>query len=233
MMKNSISLKNFRPAMLFNELRHVWLLVYWPIFGLLFNYVESVYKPARYFEMHCALDDVIPFIELFVIPYIFWFVYIAGMLAYTFFCEVSSFKKMMRFIIFTYTITLVIYFIFPTIQHLRPDVFARDNLLTRFMADFYAYDTNTNICPSLHVIGSVAVMLCAFDTKRFSTFGWKIAFGVTTAIICVSTVFLKQHSVIDIFAAIPVCIAGYYISYWLTQTANSTVIPTSAVVKGK
>jgi len=32
-------------------------------------------------------------------------------------------------------------------------------------------------------------------------------------LICLSTVFLKQHSVLDVIAAIPVCIIGYYLCF--------------------
>ena len=67
----------------------------------------------------------------------------------------------MQFIIITYSAAILIYMRFPNCQELRPLVFERDNILTRFMAGFYQFDTNTNVCPSVHVIGSAAVMFCA------------------------------------------------------------------------
>ena len=33
------------------------------------------------------------------------------------------------------------------------------------------------------------------------------------AIVIASTVFLKQHSVLDIVAALPVCLAAYYLTF--------------------
>ena len=66
---------------------YVWLLLFWPVFGLLFSYAERFYPVAHYFEMHCALDDLIPFNEWFLIPYLFWFVYLIGAVAYTFFFD--------------------------------------------------------------------------------------------------------------------------------------------------
>ena len=41
-------------------------LLFWPVFGLLFSYAERFYPVAHYFEMHCALDDLIPFNEWFL-----------------------------------------------------------------------------------------------------------------------------------------------------------------------
>ncbi|MCM1181659.1 MAG: phosphatase PAP2 family protein, partial [Clostridium sp.] len=92
-------------------------------------------------------------------------------------------------------------------------VFERNNIFTHFMQGFYQFDTNTNVCPSIHVIGSVAVMICAWHSKHFKTTGWKITFGVTALLISVSTVFLKQHSVLDIAAAIPICFVTYWVVY--------------------
>ena len=103
---------------------------------------------------------------------------------------------MMQFIIVTYGLTLLIYILFPNCQQLRPVVFERDNVFTHIMAAYYQFDTNTNVLPSLHVIGSVAVMFAAWDSKHFSTRGWKIIFFLVTVWISISTVFLKQHSVL-------------------------------------
>ena len=63
------------------------------------------------------------------------------------------------------------------------------------------------------MIGSVAVMLCAWHSKHFSTVGWRITFSMVALLISVSTVFLKQHSVLDILAAIPICVIAYMMSY--------------------
>ncbi|MFR9206812.1 MAG: phosphatase PAP2 family protein [Lachnospiraceae bacterium] len=83
------------------------------------------------------------------------------------------------------------------------------------VSGLYEFDTNTNVCPSLHVIGAVAVCISAFHTERFQHIAWKISFVVVTLLICASTVFLKQHSIIDVFCAIPVCVVGYFCAYHL------------------
>lgn len=163
--------------------------------------------------MYTPLDDKIPFCEHFLIPYMFWFVFLVGMIAYSLLFDVETFKRYMWYTIITYSITMLIYFVYPTSQELRPESFARDNIFTRFMASFYNFDTNTNVCPSLHVIGATAVMFAAWKSKHFSTIGWRIVFGVATLFICLSTVFLKQHSAIDIFASIPVCLLAYWVVY--------------------
>jgi len=195
------------------EFEHLKYLAYWPVFGLFFLTVERLWIRKSYYPIHCAWDDVIPFCEYFLIPYLFWFVFLVGIHIYTLLFDTESFKNLMRFIIISYSAAMLIYMIFPNCQELRPIAFERDNFFTRFVAGWYQFDTNTNVCPSIHVIGSVAVMLCAWNSKHFSTTGWRVAFGVTALLISISTVFLKQHSVLDVLAAIPVCVIAYFAVY--------------------
>ena len=184
------------------QFSHLKLLLFWPIFGLLFLFVERIGTDRAWRVMHCALDDKIPFCEYFVIPYMLWFVYLVGMLLYTLLFDIPSFKRMMWFTIFTYSVTVFIYLIYPTSQELRPTVFERDNLFTRFLAVFYQFDTNTNVNPSIHVIGSMGVMFTAWNAERFKhSTPWKLAFTLVGLLICLSTLFIKQHSVIDIACA--------------------------------
>lgn len=207
--------RNFRLSKLnTDEFRHVKLLLFWPLFGIMFSFVERFYNVGSYYVMHCAFDDAIPFCEWFLIPYLFWFVYLIGTLVYTFFFDVPAFKRMMRFIICTYTITMVIYLLFPTCQNLRPEVFPRDNALTRFIGWFYTFDTNTNVCPSLHVIGSAAALFALRDGPRLRKRAWWQAASVLLALcISLSTVFMKQHSILDVLCALPVCALGWWLCY--------------------
>jgi len=174
------------------------LLAYWPLYGLVFYFAEQAFRPERFHVMHCRLDDLIPFCEWFLIPYLFWFVYLIGIHVYTFFWDRAAFRNLMRFIILSYTAGLVIFFLYPNCQLLRPSVFPRDNLLTQMMAAFYRFDTHTNVFPSLHVVGSMAVWYAARETKLFLSRGWRIFFHLSTLLISLSTVFLKQHSVLDV-----------------------------------
>ena len=206
-----VDYRNLRPKNLNStEFRHLLLLLYWPLFGLLFMFVERFYPVNNYTVMYCHVDDMIPFCEWFLIPYLFWFIYLVGMHVYTLLYDIDAFKKMMKFIIITYTVTIIIYFIWPTSQELRPPSFERGNILTYFVARFYNFDTNTNVCPSIHVIGSLAVLFTALNCDSIRSGWWKGAFTITAILICASTVFLKQHSLIDVVAALPICAIAYF-----------------------
>ncbi len=205
-----IDYRKLRPSNLLTpQFCHLLYLLYWPLYGLLFLGVERLWIRESYFSIHCIVDDMIPFCELFMIPYFFWFVYLIGFILYGLFFDTDSFRRIMRFVIVTYSVAILVYILFPNGQELRPITFERDNILTRWMALFYQFDTNTNVCPSIHVIGSVAVMLAAWNSPHFSTRGWRLAFVISAVLISVSTVFLKQHSILDVLAAIPVCALGW------------------------
>lgn len=215
MQKNSIvDYRKFRFSKLNTpEFEHLKYLVYWPIFGLFFLFVERVWIRDYYSPVYCPLDDLIPFCEFFLIPYLFWFVFLIGMIIYTLLFDTEAFKRMMVFTIISYSTAIILYILFPNCQNLRPAEFTRDNAFTRFVASYYSFDTNTNVCPSLHVIGSVAAMLGGWYSKHFSKTGYRIILAITAFLISISTVFLKQHSVLDIFAAVPVCVLAYVFAY--------------------
>ena len=111
------------------------------------------------------------------------------------------------------SISTVIFLLYPSCQNLRPDSFPRDNLLTNCVKLLYAADTNTNVFPSEHAIGSAAVWFAAMHAKPLRTPLRITLITLLTMMTCFSTIFLKQHSIIDILAAIPVCLVAYYFSF--------------------
>ena len=191
--------------------RHVLLLVFWPLYGIAFSLVELWEQRDFTVVYWPGVDDIIPFCEWFVIPYIFWFVFLAGMVAFTLLFDTSAFRKTMYFIMITYTVTIAIYLVWPTKQELRPVIaeLSRDNFLTRFMAGFYDFDTDTNVCPSIHVLGSIAVLFGSWHCKYFKSVPWQIFFWGWTVLISLSTVFLKQHSALDVPPAILLSVLAY------------------------
>ncbi len=211
-----VDYRGFRPNKLFTkEYRHITYLLFWILYGILFEGVERLaWINENYYTMHCVLDDLIPFCEYFVIPYIYWFFYLIGFLVFAFFFDAESFRRSMRFITVTYLFAILVYIVFPNGQDLRPATFERDNIFTQIIAGLYQTDTNTNVCPSIHVIGSFAIMLTAWHSKYFNTRLWRIINLVLAVLISISTVFLKQHSIIDVVAAIPVCALGYFVAYF-------------------
>ena len=97
------------------------------------------------------------------------------------------------------TLFLIVSCVFPNRQDLRPEVFANSNLFTRMVQSLYETDTATNVLPSIHVFNSVAIFFALNTSPQLRR--WKktrFSFGVLSAMIILSTMFLKQHSVVDV-----------------------------------
>ena len=195
------------------EYRHLWLLLFWPIYIARYFLVENLNPAESYTVIHCALDDVIPFREKFLIFYVLWYVSLALMHLYTMLYDVEAFKRYSKFLFVSMGISSVIFLVFPSCQELRPVEFPRDNLLTKIVSLLYAVDTNTNIFPSEHAIGALAVLASAINTRSLRSPGKIAFFAVLAVMISLSTVFLKQHSILDVLAALPICAFAYWLCY--------------------
>ena len=146
--------KNFRLSKLGDrEYRHLFLLLYWIVYLIAFQSLEHWTAP-EYKIIHSAVDDYIPFNEFFVISYLLWFVYMFGMSVYAVFFDTECFVYYMKLIMITSAFACVSYFVYPTALELRPDAFLRDNIFTDITKMIYAFDTSTNVCPSIHVLQS-------------------------------------------------------------------------------
>jgi len=204
--------------------RHMLLLLYWPFFGVLFWIMESQWpiiwemitgNPLVYTPVYCWIDAYIPFCEWFVIPYYFWFVFLVGMGVYGVLFDIRAMRHFMWFIILSYSITAVIYFVWPNMQEFRGelDTVTRSNWMIDIVRRLYSYDTNTNVCPSIHVLGSLAVCFAGLHSETLKGWGWKVFFIVSTVLISISTVFLNQHSILDVFAALGVGAVCYVLVF--------------------
>lgn len=190
-----------------SKYRHLFLLLFWPVYLTAFVLTEKLVTPI--YDIHCPLDDLIPFCEFFVIPYVLWYALLAFVSLYTLFFDIPYFKKFYTFLSVTCVITFAIYIIFPNMQNLRPTEFARDNILVDVMKNLYAIDTNTNVCPSIHVIFSLGMLFTLWNSKHFNSFIWRTVAIIVTVFICLATVFLKQHSVIDIITGVALSVVVF------------------------
>ena len=198
------------------QYRHLLLLLGWPIYFALYFITEQLIPLERCYPIHCFLDDIVPFCEYFVIAYAGWYFLIVGSLIYLALYNPDNFKGMMKFIITTQVVAMIIYIIFPNRQDLRPTEFLNENIFTFIMSLIYKFDTSTNVCPSLHVAYSIGIASTFLKEKSVSKLS-KTLITVFCFMICISVAFVKQHSVVDIFAAIPVCIIAEWIAfgtYW-------------------
>ncbi len=194
---------------------HAWLiLAYLPIYLLWFFLLER--RVADYHIIGSPLDAYIPFNEVFIIPYLLWFPFVAAAVLFFIFKDKAEYYRLCGTLITGMTVFLIVSTVFPNGLALRPELSAlgRDNLFLDLVAALHRADTSTNVCPSIHVYNSLAVCLAVFDSRHLKTrYAVKAGTFLLTVLICMSTVFLKQHSVIDVFCAVilmAVCAPIFY-----------------------
>ena len=214
MKKPVVDYRNFRLSKLRDpQYSHLLLLLGWVVYFVLYFLTENLIPTEKCTPVHMWLDDVIHFNEWFVIPYVFWYVLIVISLGWFALYDVRSFKRLQTYIIITQACAMVVYILYPTRQDLRPEVFPRDNLLTDLISLIYSFDTNTGVCPSLHVAYSIGIASVWVRQKGAKPM-WKVFVVFAVIMICLSTMFIKQHSAVDFFAAIPVCLLAEFLVFY-------------------
>ena len=191
--------------------RHLWMLAFWVIYLVLFMVVEHAVQ-SDYYVVHCALDDRIPFCEWFIFPYCLWHPLLFAMTVYLAFWDAENFKRYMAFIAIGFIPVILFDWAFPNGQELRPAVFESENIAIWLARQIYAADTNTNVFPSMHVIGSAALVAALYTPSLRKHKLHLVAIPVGT-LICISTVFVKQHSCLDLFGAIPYSALTWWLVY--------------------
>lgn len=194
------------------EYAHMKLLISWPLYFLAFILTERWIPYDRCSVIYSKLDAVIPFCEYFLIPYVLWYGLVAGSLVYFMLYRIKSFQYLQKYIIILEIVAITVYILFPNRQDLRPAQFTRDNFFTQAVKLLYRVDTSTNVCPSMHVAFSVAIASVWTKEENVSR-TVKTAIVILAVLVCLSTVFLKQHSVVDGYAAIVVCLLAEWIVF--------------------
>lgn len=194
--------------------RHLLLLGGWLVYFSLYFLTEQLIPYESCHVVHCALDDAIPFCEFFIVPYLLWFLLVAGSLLYLLLYDVPNFRRLSIYIMITQAGAMLVYILWPSIQLLRPETMPRENLFTWIVSFVYRFDTPTGILPSLHAAYSIAI-LSVFEHRRETRLWWRILLPILVVIIILATFFVKQHSVLDALAAIPLCLLGELLIYRL------------------
>lgn len=201
-------IKNF-----IKEYPHCWVFLYAFIYLPGFYFVEHM-TDITYNMIHSPLDDLIPFCEYFVIPYYIWFPYMLVVFLYIFFTSKKEFYQVATLIISGMTLFLIVSYIYPNAHGLRPETFANDNIFTQLVAFTYTIDTPTNILPSIHVYNSIACHIGVMKSEKLRNN--KVIRGLSLIVsvsIVLSTVFIKQHSIIDGILAGILIIIMYVLIY--------------------
>ena len=160
-------------------------------------------------------DKYIPYVSWFVIPYILWFPFVGIIITIMGFHDKKEFFRLLTSMYIGMTICNIIYFLIPNGQPLRVALTANEgNILDRLVYSLYLNDTPTNCTPSIHVLFSVATNIAVFKSKVFkNNIFAKISLTIISIAIILSTMFIKQHSIIDVVLALALSSVIYVVVY--------------------
>lgn len=199
----------------------IFALSYTLLYTSIFFILEKIVEPK--YIIHCAVDDMIPFCEYFIVPYLLWFLYIPIVFIYLAKKDIDTYWKLCLMMFGGMSISVAVYILFPNGVALREPV-ANDNIFCRLVNLLYLKDTATNVCPSIHVLNTISAhtAVCLTPTLE-GAHAIKLASSIFTVFVCLSTVFLDQHSVIDVLCAAVLCLVMGVIAYRQREPQLNTV----------
>jgi len=167
----------------------------------LFYKIIQIYFPAgNIFKL--GLEDNIPFIPLFIIPYLFFLL----VLFLPFLISIKNKKQFLAVsvsFLFASIICNIIYMLFQT-TIIRPEIIS-STILNKLVLFVYSIDSPLNLFPSGHVTFSALSTLCLFKINK------KLAYIILpiTILVILSTLFIKQHHIPDVLAGLVLAFISY------------------------
>lgn len=184
------------------------ILSFFVVYMLLFEHLENI-RPENLHIIHCSLDQYIPFLEVFSVPYLLWFFYIGITAVVLWKVDFETFYRFCYTMMFGMAVFIIVSYAYPNGLDIRPVSFPRENIFTDLTRFIYRIDTSTNVLPSIHVYNSVCAVFAIWESRYFEKkMAVRKSAMVLTILIILSTMFLKQHSVFDVVLGLVIsCIA--------------------------
>lgn len=175
----------------YKEILFLLMIIIWAVFYFGMN--ELTTMRTTHFPRF-ASETKIPFISWFIFVYIS--VYFAALAPYFFIKDKIIFKKFIAAFVSVSLASSLIYLIYP-VETIRPRIEAK-NIADHLYLFITSMARPYNLLPSEHVSSAfLAYFFCRLVNKPLS---W--LFLIWVILISLSTLFVKQHYVIDIFAGI-------------------------------
>lgn len=189
-------------------------LLYLVFYMIWFTILERLPR-TKFFDLSSELDTYIPFIVEFIIPYLSWFLFQAVWVVFVFFVDRKTYEQLTTMLMIGMTVFLVVSTFLPTKISLRPYYIESRGICAFLVRRLWAVDTPTNVWPSIHVFNTTALMMTLFTSQHplLRKNAVRIPVVFWCGMIVLSTMFLKQHSVGDVLAALALNGIAYVLVY--------------------
>lgn len=172
----------------------VWLLIL-PLINI--NYVISNTLSKSGKNLALPLDKEIPFVSLFVFPYVYWYIFIIVGLIFLLSKDRKEYLRALMAIYIGMCICFAFYYLYP-VEISRP-VVENNTISNKLVNIIYKNDRPFNCFPSIHVLNTYIIMRF---TKIKDNKYWFYYTNIIGILIILSTLFIKQHFILDGVVAI-------------------------------
>jgi len=172
----------------------IWLLIL-PVINI--NYVISNTLSQNGKNLALMLDKEIPFVSLFVFPYVYWYIYIFIGLIFILSKDRKRYLRTLMAIYIGMCMCYVFYYLYP-VEISRP-VIDNNTIANKLVNIIYENDRPVNCFPSIHVLNAYIIMRF---TKVKDNKSWFYYTNIIGILIMLSTLFIKQHFILDGVVAI-------------------------------
>jgi membrane-associated phospholipid phosphatase len=197
-----------------------------PLLARIYEILNS--RSHKAVDIGTSIDQAIPFLSVFIIPYILWYAYIFCYLVYFCFKDTKVYLKTLIIIVVAELICFVIYFFFQTTVP-RPTI-AGDNIFNNLVLWIYSKDRPFNCFPSIHVLTTFIIMLASLHIKNKLLVN-NLCIHVIGSLIIISTLFVKQHVIFDMIGSMFLVTFLYGIAFELLSFSQKS--ETAVYVKDK
>nr|WP_275901705.1 phosphatase PAP2 family protein [Paenibacillus sp. SYP-B3998] len=154
------------------------------------------------------MDRQIPFLKIFVVPYMLWYVFLLlGFMYLAYKDRRTYYLTLLQFII-GLLLCYSVYAVYQTFVS-RP-VISGDDWMLRMVQWVYLSDQPFNCFPSTHVLTSYLMMKAYLNTKQIPRL-YTVIVTLMSVLIIASTLFVKQHVLLDIVGAVLVAEGVIYV----------------------
>ena len=139
--------------------RQIYLFALFPLIWLA-DFLSASRQCERML-MHCPLDDLIPFLPVFIIPYVLWYLYVPTALLLNCFSDPAYFKRQCACFFGGAGVCLLVIMLFPTAVDFRPEING-GGIFSRMCGIIFSMDDAVCVFPSLHCYEALCAHLTAF-----------------------------------------------------------------------
>lgn len=166
-------------------------------------YILITYMAFDRTNIAVGIDYEIPFIKEFAIPYVMWYAFLVIPFIHYWNKSYRDFIEIGIYNLTGLAICCIIFIIFPTSIDFRPPAPEESDIISSIVRFIYKSDPAYSVLPSLHCYESATVVIGMFQSRTYRDNKLVPVISLILAsFICLSTLFIKQHSVIDVAAGI-------------------------------